>query len=645
MGRRWSIIGLGVLLALGLWAYVAWDASTRGYESAGDEAADERTAGPQLAANARRKPDDDAPTAQTFEDTPVTVTHDTGERFGIVFTATRKKQRHPVEEMFSSVLELDPPPQEGYPVRVYWHAPEPIGGQVLEGVTGEDGTCRLAPVTFPKVPYHLSGAVRLAVEGGGGAWSEITMFLDPARVVRTAGAAEGDPPTRWFPIGWSDWKGAPVSGRVVDTNGEPVRGLRVGESRFGSTGTTDADGRFSMRCPTGEVTLMGDASESYFYFHGRPAEDVAFPPATLGTIFVPEDGVENLRLELPERTRVRGHVRLADGAPAFQTNVSLRAPDGRTTRTTTDDQGRFHFIGLKPALRYDVLIDALAEAKAMVSAGDEDVEIVLDRHVLHVVLIDAASEREVPGEVRIFDGNRTPGTKLQVVGWARGYGVVERPYVMKKEPLLQTLRLTLPRTAPDGLVRVRCIGADGAPVARPPLEVIVPKTDFVLQPRWHAEDGWYVTRDLGPGNVTIRTGGSDPYEQIVLGAPGTGNARFVLHTAKTVTLPTSGGLDVELRPDTGGAIGFRISTRGRRSYLRTYPELTNEAGEKVDYQNYRYSGGRWFPHNHFHGASETSAVPAGVYRLQLTFEGEQVDRVIRIDKGRVTPVELDLDAD
>ncbi len=574
-------------------------------------------------------------------------------RLGVRFFAHLVKPRRPLEAMFSSGMAEDEGPAVGYPVRIYWKGPELIESPVLEGVTGEDGVCLLSPLAVPNVPHRLRGAVKLVVEGGGEFWEERSMSFDVAWLLENTEdpvpAVVGGPVIAWIPIGFEDWKGTPVSGRLLDAQGAPVPGVTITESKFHAQVRTDAAGRFSLRCPEGEIIFYGDSHD--LLDPGPSAPEERFPSVLLHRRIVTAEPLRDLEFHLPEKTYLRGRVRFADGTAAAGVDVFL-ADDGvgrreiETVESRAD--GSFAFVGLRPGTRYEVMVsgDRAADDVGQQSVpGPELVELTVPRHQLQVLLVDAQSGRAVAGDTHVYDGDRYPGAKLLIVGWAPGYGPVERSYVMRETPSIQVVTLRLPRVPPEGALRVRCLAPDATRIENPPLFVRV-VAESIAEVRWTQQREFTVTNDLGPGAMTVVLAGPGdrhPRGRPQVGVPGAGPARFLLGLTKKIQIPADGKLDVELRPALGGAMQFRvvIADKSKQLAILENPDLIDENGETVRYRAYQ-QGQRA---NYFDHATESSAVPVGTYQLRLRGKWHKpVDRVVQIEAGRLTLVDILVEA-
>jgi hypothetical protein len=653
-----SILVLLALAALALVAWVVlWSERPSFPPTQGGDAPAREGAAPGLSVGAGREEDAPRPAGDApFSDDELMVSlmPEAPPRLGVRFFARLVKARRPMEAMFASGMAEDEGPAVGYPVRIYWTGPEPIEAPVLEGVTGDDGECLLSPLVIPRVPHRLRGAVKLTVEGGGGVWEERSMSFDVAWLLENweapVPATRGEPVIGWIPIGFEDWQGTPVSGRVLDPQGKPVAGLTIIESKFHTQVVTDAGGHFALRCPEGEIGLYGGTHGIYGPHLSAP--DDPFPTVFLHRRIVTGDAVRDLELYLPKQQRIHGRVRFADGSPASGIQVFLRTRQSQPAVETSESRGdgTFAFIGLRPGARYELVVDADRREDQLVREvmpGPGLVELTVPRHQLRVKLVDAVSGKVVPGETHIYDGERHPGAKLLIFGWAAGYGPVEQPYVMMKTPAVQHVTLRLPRAPPDGLVRVRCLTPDGTRIERPPFFVrVVP--DSIAAARWVEQGGYDVTTDLGPGVMTIELDApSKPHSpgraRHRIGVPGGGPARFLLGMKKKIQVPPSGKLDVDLKPAVGGAMQFRvvIVDKTKQRTMLKKPELLDETGESVGYLTFqRGQFTPWFEH-----ATGSSAVPVGTYRLQMRGTWHKpVDRLVQIEAGRLAYVDIRVEA-
>jgi len=233
-----------------------------------------------------------------------------------------------------------------------------------------------------------------------------------------------------------------ISGRVVDTHGQPVAGVQVAAGADGggaaaapgllglilrngvSRATTDADGRFELtRLPEGSYQLTAGA--------GGRRGNRKYGEAQAGPFQV--DGrapVDNVLITLPLAGKVHGVVRDGNGAPVVGAEIGyvrdgarkargdefadLFGAQRRPLRSGTD--GTFEVEGLTPG-RYAFTADRDDKTSAAVEvevaeAGEPSVALTLIRGAtlrVRVRNIDGTLLR--PGDVQILDGRGEPVTK------------------------------------------------------------------------------------------------------------------------------------------------------------------------------------------------------------------------------------------
>lgn len=234
-----------------------------------------------------------------------------------------------------------------------------------------------------------------------------------------------------------------ISGRVVDTAGQPVAGVRVtaGLEGGGTSGpggllglmlrngvgraTSGADGSFEVRrLPEGSYRLTASG-------RGGQRDARRYGQAQAGPFAV--DGflrVDNVLLTLPLAGTVRGTVRDGNGAPVVGAEVNY-VLDG-TRRAANDDladlfgvqrrpvrtadDGTFAVEGLTPG-PYSFTADrddktSAPEEVVLVEGGEATVQLTLIRGAtlkIRVRNIDGTLLR--PGDVQILDGRGQPVTK------------------------------------------------------------------------------------------------------------------------------------------------------------------------------------------------------------------------------------------
>lgn len=221
-----------------------------------------------------------------------------------------------------------------------------------------------------------------------------------------------------------------VTGRIVDSlGGEPVPGARVRFWTFSEedVATTDAHGTFRHpRFPTGtdlhqlQVEAPGYGSlVRYLSFDADGSwalySDLTAAPAAQG-----RDGRPWVELALPRETVLRGQVVDRNGRPVAGAQVLaegyVRALDGVATRDAaegeTDEEGRFHLVGLRADVGHGLRIHARGSAVVSLEAerGREDlgrIELPLGRTVAGTVLDPAGQPREHV-TVELVDAARAP---------------------------------------------------------------------------------------------------------------------------------------------------------------------------------------------------------------------------------------------
>ncbi|MDF1700663.1 MAG: carboxypeptidase-like regulatory domain-containing protein [Planctomycetota bacterium] len=470
-------------------------------------------------------------------------------RIGILFSAGRSKPRPLLESMFSSEWVKDLGPAVGYPVRIRVGP----GDRWLEGTTDAQGQCRLGP--FPLGSLRAGDRRHgnlLTIRGGGGDWAITQMDFDLDFILANASTPQpdvpGDAPVAWVPVGWSDWKGVPVSGRVIDAAGRPLADVRVFDGTYGVGRRTDRAGRFSLRCPPGEIALFVDSFSKSLRI---PAKGPGFRSIELHRSVLPAHGVEGLTLRVPAGHSLRARVLLADGQPAphdVDVHVQhLRAQKQEVVATWSGDV--LELVGLVPGERYALALRAGHPFGNMplgtpieATPGTTIIDLRIAKRLLRVGLVDATTGEPIAGTTEILGTGREPGTELRVKGWAWGYSPAEQVYVMEDAPAEQVAELRLHAVPRGGALRVRCLGPGGKVVREVPLQVSF--AGMALAPHWEERDGYAVTQGLGPGSYRIgfdspsasrSTYSSKPR----LGVPGTGTGRYLLGVTRTIEIPLS----------------------------------------------------------------------------------------------------------
>lgn len=235
-----------------------------------------------------------------------------------------------------------------------------------------------------------------------------------------------------------------ITGRVVDTAGQPVAGVQVAAGvesggaasssgllglilRNGvSRATTDADGNFELtRMPEGSYRLTAGG-------RGGRRENQKYGEAQVGPFDV--DGrtpVQNVLITVPLAGKVRGSVRDGNGAPVVAAEIGYVLDGARKARgdddlaalfgaqrrpLRTDAEGAFEVDGLTPG-RYSFTADRDDQTSAAVEVdvaenAEATVALTLIRGAtlkIRVRNIDGTLLR--PGDVQILDGNGQPVTK------------------------------------------------------------------------------------------------------------------------------------------------------------------------------------------------------------------------------------------
>jgi protocatechuate 3,4-dioxygenase beta subunit len=147
-------------------------------------------------------------------------------------------------------------------------------------------------------------------------------------------------------------RGGIIRGRVIDTNGTEVVGAWVSfESDESGRGTATAErGRFELR---GLRAMVGDV---VVHPHEDPVtgdeqgvvHDVA---SHQGLAIEPGQIIEGLEIVVPFATPAAGRVVDLEGRPCEGILVEIEA----YSRSTTDDEGRFHLAGLRRGARVRVI--------------------------------------------------------------------------------------------------------------------------------------------------------------------------------------------------------------------------------------------------------------------------------------------------
>jgi protocatechuate 3,4-dioxygenase beta subunit len=217
-------------------------------------------------------------------------------------------------------------------------------------------------------------------------------------------------------------RSAAVSGRIVDTTGETVIGLRVYADRLDPDATTathlvkfstTTDDRGEYRLgglPPGRYSVTATGAQdpgAVVRLDLRPGDDVADigftaqPPQATAMVSSPQPP------ETPERATIRGRVLTTTGRPIAQAGVNITGPMPPRF-FLTDAQGRFAFTGLVPgdyevqASKGDFLPAPVGQATALQSSSRialttgarvNDVTLVLSRGLAVTgTIVDRAGE-------------------------------------------------------------------------------------------------------------------------------------------------------------------------------------------------------------------------------------------------------------
>ncbi|MFC4118986.1 MSCRAMM family protein [Nonomuraea zeae] len=186
--------------------------------------------------------------------------------------------------------------------------------------------------------HQLGRAVSLA-DGGYSIWTPGT-----GTYVLIASAAHRDPQVATLVVGDQplDFNlilagSSKLTGTVRDLEGKPVPGavlvLTDVRGEVLSTSTTDTDGAYSFSGMTAGTYTLAVSADSY-----RPT-----------AVFVEAHGTGQTRqdVELRPGTRIRGTVRVREGAPLADARVTLLDAAGNVVGTTTTaDDGAYAFADL-----------------------------------------------------------------------------------------------------------------------------------------------------------------------------------------------------------------------------------------------------------------------------------------------------------
>ena len=284
--------------------------------------------------------------------------------------------------------------------------------------------------------------------------------------------APGDAPPPPFDL-WVVPLTAVVRGLVLDPNGQPVAGARVGSSALEGARTT-ADGRFEVFVEAKANVRLYASAPGFVELREDVAVDVA-----------KGEGACELRLRVANR--IHGRV----------TDPEQRPIAGATVRTfftiftdgaSTDADGRFVLDNLDPSLESHSLFarkEGYVEGKAEVKATAPDVEqdLVLGRGVEVRGVVAGAGGKLLPAATVFLGFSPSAYDRLDAVSGADGAFVF--PCVAAGEHTLNVertgfagkrVKVTVPPPpSPPVVVRVeleaghfvggRAVGADGKPIA------------------------------------------------------------------------------------------------------------------------------------------------------------------------------------
>ncbi|MFC5833604.1 MFS transporter [Nonomuraea insulae] len=238
----------------------------------------------------------------------------------------------PTTHPAAAVLEEEP--QRAYAAR-------PEGAVEIRGfVSGDDGQAvGHATLTLIDLHGHQLGRAMSLADGGYSIWAPGT-----GTYVLIASAAHRDPQVATLVVGEQplDFNlilagSSKLIGTVRDLEGKPVRGavlvLTDVRGEVLSTSTTDPDGTYSFSGVSAGNYTLAVSADSY-----RPT-----------AVFVETHGAGQTRqdVELRPGTRIRGTVRVREGAPLADARVTLLDAAGNVVGTTTTaDDGAYAFADL-----------------------------------------------------------------------------------------------------------------------------------------------------------------------------------------------------------------------------------------------------------------------------------------------------------
>lgn len=214
-----------------------------------------------------------------------------------------------------------------------------------------------------------------------------------------------------------------VSGRVVDTRGKPLEGVRVTLSMqsgqvFGTVfggqydeSTTNADGRYEILfLRPGEYALSAGGA----HFGGMMGDGGGFGRVVRTVLVGENEWVENFDFELERPGTVTGVVRDPGGQPVADATIFVRDERGRLVELfsmiRTNGSGRFEYTGLAPG-RYTLTArtqerSSLDTEALRVRSGEETkAAIVVHPGTILLVSLEDKSGADLPSRVSVLDAN------------------------------------------------------------------------------------------------------------------------------------------------------------------------------------------------------------------------------------------------
>jgi hypothetical protein len=278
-----------------------------------------------------------------------------------------------------------------------------VQGRVLDGDTGQ-------PIPEVKLSFSALGASASAttdakgeyrVEIPGGTY-RVGLRCGTHVAPRRGNRVQVEPGS---PVQWLDfqlYRRASVAGRVVDPGSQPVASATVrverarGPRRFDAAGiatTTDAQGRFTLRVPPGEVVLR--------------AESVKLGTALSSPLYVQAGAhLEGVTIRVGGGLVLTGQVIGPGGQQVTGAEVLLRDELG-VRRVPCDDEGGFGVTGLSPGAK-------LLQATAKDFSPSHVTQLKLRPGRPQKVLLQVIASKGVGGQV--VDANDEPlgGIKVTV---------------------------------------------------------------------------------------------------------------------------------------------------------------------------------------------------------------------------------------